>query len=121
MKSAPGADGYQIYREVGVTVDVKPRGGRGPPRGLVEQPDAAVVRVKIALLFQEERFFFGVATVKDRIESELAWPTQNRRPSHHQEPGFAAVGDADRIRRRRLRPPGRGGQNERQRQQTKWT
>ena len=83
--AVPGADGYQIYREVGMSVEVDSEGGVVPledpayllvPWGYVAQPDGAVVRVKIALLSQEERFFFGVATVQDGIESELVWPIQ---------------------------------------------
>ena len=72
--SVADADGYQIYLEVGAaTVD----GDQAPEPvlarwGYVEQQDG-VIRVKIAALSQET-FSFGVATVKDGVESEIAWP-----------------------------------------------
>ena len=72
----PEADGYRIYAEIAVTV-VDSQGNLyiPIPWGYLGQPDDGdVIRVKIATLTPEGEGFFGVATVKDGVESEPVWP-----------------------------------------------
>ena len=76
--SVADADGYQIYLQIG--------GGEGEQAepvlsrwGYFEQQDG-VIHVKIAALSQET-YSFGVAAVKDGVESEIAWPADSMSPS----------------------------------------
>ena len=76
--SVSDADGYQIYLQIGAG-----EGEQAEPVlsrwGYFEQQDG-VIRVRIAGLSQET-FSFGVATVKDGVESEITWPAQPLQPS----------------------------------------
>ena len=74
--SVADADGYQIYQQIGAA-DVEEDQAPEPVVarwGYVEQQDG-VIRVQIAGLSQGT-FSFGVATVKDGVESEITWPSQ---------------------------------------------
>ena len=84
--SVANADGYQIYLQIGAAAG---EGDEAPEPvlarwGYVEQQDG-VARVKIAGL-SEETFSFGVATVKDGVESEITWPGQPSQPSQAPAP-----------------------------------
>ena len=79
--SVADADGYQIYLQIGaanVAEDETPEPVLAR-WGYVEQQDG-VIRVIIAALSQET-FSFGVATVKDGVESEITWPAQPSQPT----------------------------------------